>query len=176
MLALVNNSERPVFTLYIMNSNTLVTVLSPENTLCKLSSGSKKNLFEIVSKHIAKQSNGNAWEEIFNALIAREKYGTTGFGNGIAIPHCRLKSCKKPLGLFVTLKTPIDFDALDHQPVDLVFFLIVPEEAHDEHLNLLAQIASVLDKNAYRISLRDCHDDLELFKRFEKMLITTSCN
>jgi nitrogen PTS system EIIA component len=78
--------------------------------------------------------------------------------------------------LFASLKTPIDFDALDHQPVDLVFFLIVPEEAHDEHLNLLAQIANVLDSNPYRISLRDCHDALELFKRFEKMLITTSCN
>lgn len=159
-----------------MNTKTLVTVLSPENTLCNLSSGSKKKLFETISKHIAEEANSNQWEEIFNALIAREKYGTTGFGNGIAIPHCRLKSCRKPIGLFVKLKQPVDFDALDHQAVDLVFFLIVPEEAHDEHLNLLAQVASVLDKNAYRISLRDCQDDLDLFKRFEKMLLTTSCN
>lgn len=159
-----------------MNSNTLVTVLNPENTLCNFSSGSKKNLFETIAKHIAKAVSSNEWEEIYNALIAREKYGTTGFGNGIAIPHCRLKFCKKPIGVLVKLKTPIDFDALDHQPVDLVFFLIVPEAAHDEHLNLLAQVASVLDKNAYRISLRDCQDELELFKRFEKMLITNSCN
>jgi nitrogen PTS system EIIA component len=89
-----------------MNSNTLVTVLSPENTLCKLSSGSKKNLFEIVSKHIARDTGSNTWEEIFNALIAREKYGTTGFGNGIAIPHCRLKSCKKTGWLVCFLKNP----------------------------------------------------------------------
>lgn len=163
-------------TVLAMNSNTPISVLGPENTICNLASGSKKNLFEIVAKHIAKQTHNITWEEIFNALIAREKYGTTGFGNGIAIPHCRLKSCKKAIGVFVKLKTPIDFDALDHEPVDLVFVLIVPEKAHDEHLNLLAQIAGVLDKNPYRISLRDCHDHLDLFKRFEKMLLSTPCN
>lgn len=153
-----------------MNSNISNILLSPENTLCDIEVSSKKALFEIIAKHIYKEIQCNSWETVFDALIAREKLGTTGFGNGIAIPHCRLSACSQATTFFTKLKTAINFDAIDREPVDLVFVLIVPEHANDEHLNILSTLASILDKNACRVALRDCKNNHELFKRIDKML------
>jgi len=145
-------------------------LLSPENTLCGLSVNSKKSLLESVAKHIHQELPHETWESIFERLIAREKIGTTGFGQGIAIPHCRLSSCTQAMGVFTKLSHAIDFDAVDQQPVDLIFTLIVPEEENAIHLEILASIAAIFDSNALRISLRDADSDLELFKRINKML------
>jgi PTS system nitrogen regulatory IIA component len=93
-------------------------------------------------------------QDVFEALIAREKLGSTGFGNGIAIPHCRLKGCEAPISALLHLDAPIDFDAIDGAPVDLLFVLLVPEAATDAHLELLRQIASMLDRKEVREKLR----------------------
>jgi UPF0042 nucleotide-binding protein len=93
-------------------------------------------------------------QDVFEALIAREKLGSTGFGNGIAIPHCRLKGCEAPISALLHLEAPIDFDAIDGAPVDLLFVLLVPEAATDAHLELLRQIASMLDRKEVREKLR----------------------
>jgi len=153
-----------------MTSNIPETLLSPENTICDLEANSKKALIENIAKQIHRDVNSETWESLFDALIAREKYGSTGFGNGIALPHCRLSSCQQPTAFFTKLKSPIDFDSIDGEPVDLVFTLVVPENATDKHLEILAKLASILDKNALRISLRDSQDDSQLFKRISKML------
>lgn len=153
-----------------MNSKIPSTLLSPENTLCNLDISSKKALLEFIAKKIFKDVHSQSWEAIFDALIAREKLGSTGFGNGIAIPHCRLASCTQATAVFIKLNKAINFDALDGETVDLIFALIVPEQATDEHLNILSSLAEVLDKNACRISLRDCDNNNELFKRINKML------
>lgn len=153
-----------------MNSTIPTTLLSPENTLCNLEVSSKKVLLEIISQHISKEVHSDSWETIFDALIAREKYGSTGFGEGIAIPHCRLAHCQQATAFFTKLSTAIDFDSNDGQAVDLVFALVVPEQAHDEHLDILSKIAQILENNAFRVALRDSNDDRQLFKRISKML------
>lgn len=153
-----------------MNSKIPSTLLNPENTLCNVEVSSKKALLEIISKQIFKEVQSESWEAVFDALIARERLGSTGFGNGIAIPHCRLTSCTQATALLIKLNKAINFDALDGEYVDLIFALIVPEQATDEHLNILSSIASVLDKNACRIALRDSDSNNELFKRINKML------
>lgn len=155
---------------FVMNSRIPSTLFKPSNVLCSLNAGSKKAFFEIAAKEIFKDASIDSWEALFDALIAREKVGTTGFGDGIAIPHCRLASCKKPTAFFAKLSKAIDFDAIDGQEVDLIFVLVVPEEANSEHLDILSVLAAILEKNAYRISLRDSQSDEELLNRLERMI------
>jgi PTS system nitrogen regulatory IIA component len=103
-------------------------------------------------------------QDVFEALIAREKLGSTGFGNGIAIPHCRLKGCTSPISALLHLEAPIDFDAIDGAPVDLLFVLLVPEAATDAHLELLRQIASMLDRKEVREKLRSAPSNEALYQ------------
>jgi PTS system nitrogen regulatory IIA component len=96
-------------------------------------------------------------------LIAREKLGSTGLGEGIAIPHCRIENCSQPTGILLTLAEPIDFDSPDNQPVDLVFALLVPAEAHQQHLDTLAGLARLFSQPDFCDSLRNAQDRAELF-------------
>ena len=116
--------------------------------------GSKKRALEKVANLIAEQVPELAMQDVFEKLIAREKLGSTGFGNGIAIPHCRLEGCASPVSALLHLDAPIDYDAIDGAPVDLLFVLLVPEAATDAHLELLRQIASMLDRKEVRDRLR----------------------
>jgi PTS system nitrogen regulatory IIA component len=101
---------------------------------------------------------------VYEALLAREKLGSTGFGNGIAIPHCRLKGCTQPVSALIHLDAPIDYDAIDGAPVDLLFVLLVPEAATDAHLELLRQIASMLDRKEVREKLRSASSNEALYQ------------
>ncbi|PZQ43247.1 MAG: PTS fructose transporter subunit IIA, partial [Ectopseudomonas oleovorans] len=103
-------------------------------------------------------------QDIFESLIAREKLGSTGFGNGIAIPHCRLAGCSAPISAVLHLETAVDFDAIDGVPVDLLFVLLVPEAATDAHLDLLRQIASMLDRQDVRERLRQAKSGEDLYQ------------
>lgn len=103
-------------------------------------------------------------QDIFESLIAREKLGSTGFGNGIAIPHCRLPGCTAPISALLRLNAAVDFDAIDGAPVDLLFVLLVPEAATDAHLELLRQIASMLDRSDVRTSLRQAENSEALYR------------
>ncbi len=103
-------------------------------------------------------------QDVYEALIAREKLGSTGFGNGIAIPHCRLKGCETPVSALLHLDAPTDFDAIDGAPVDLLFVLLVPEAATDAHLELLRQIASMLDRDEVRKKLRSASTNEALYQ------------
>ncbi|MCP1618283.1 PTS system nitrogen regulatory IIA component [Pseudomonas otitidis] len=103
-------------------------------------------------------------QDIFESLVAREKLGSTGFGNGIAIPHCRLQGCAAPVSAVLRLDAAVDFDAIDGAPVDLLFVLLVPEAATDEHLELLRQIASMLDRSDVRDRLRHAQDSENLYQ------------
>ena len=140
-------------------------VLSPELTRCAFSGRSKKRIIEALSQLLAKHLNGEheLSERLFDNFVAREKLGSTGLGKGVAIPHCRTSGVKKIHGCLVKLTHPVDFDAIDDQPVDLIFSLIVPEEKNDEHLNTLARIASIMQNDDYRQKLRSCADDATLF-------------
>lgn len=139
-------------------------LLSPSNVLCALEGGSKKRTLEIAGRHIAEQFPELAAEDVFSGLLNRERLGSTGIGEGVAIPHCRLAGCQQPIGLLVQLATPIDFDAIDSNPVDLLFVLLVPEEACEEHLQTLGNLAELFNQSAFRDRLRAAQTDQALHK------------
>jgi PTS system nitrogen regulatory IIA component len=108
-----------------------------------LKANSKKQLLQLLSEKAAALT-GIPEREIFDTILQRERLGSTGVGNGIAIPHGKLPGVKRITGVFARLETPVDFEALDDQPVDLLFMLLAPESAGADHLKALARIARVL--------------------------------
>ena len=142
----------------------LENILSPGRSLVNVPGGSKKRVLEQIAKVISQDLPGLDTQAIFESLFARERLGSTGFGNGIAIPHCRMAGCTAPLSAILRLDTPIDFDAIDGAPVDLLFVLLVPEAATDEHLELLRQIASMLDRDEVRERLRRAPTGQDLYQ------------
>jgi PTS system nitrogen regulatory IIA component len=116
-------------------------ILSPELTLCGVPGSSKKRILELIAEQVSEHCPELEQTQIFNNLVARERLGSTGIGQGIAIPHCRLDGCQGVVGALLTLEDAVSFDAIDNQPVDLLFVLIVPKEATSEHLELLSQLA-----------------------------------
>ncbi len=142
----------------------LQTILTPGRSLVNVPGGSKKRVLEQIATLAARDLGELDAQDIFESLIAREKLGSTGFGNGIAIPHCRLSGCSSPLCAVLHLEAAVDFDAIDGAPVDLLFVLLVPEAATDEHLELLRQIASLLDRADIRERLRQAADSQALYQ------------
>ena len=142
----------------------LENILTPGRSLVNVPGGSKKRVLEQIAQLIARDLPDLDAQQIFESLIAREKLGSTGFGNGIASPHCRLPGCSQPLSAVLRLDAPVDFDAIDGAPVDLLFVLLVPEAATDEHLELLRQIASMLDRADVRERLRQADSNEALLQ------------
>ncbi|MCW8826000.1 MAG: PTS sugar transporter subunit IIA [Gammaproteobacteria bacterium] len=130
-------------------------LLSPERIGCHISASSKKRTLEQLSELLQNGADVEDKCEIFDALLERERLGTTGFGKGVAIPHGRLKSIKEPIAAFVTLEPGIDFDAVDHSPVDLILALLVPDDSADTHIELLSQIAEMLRDSDLTSALRN---------------------
>ena len=142
----------------------LENILTPGRSLVNVPGGSKKRALEQIANLISSQVPELEMQDVFEALIAREKLGSTGFGNGIAIPHCRLEGCETPVSALLHLEKPIDFDAIDGAPVDLLFVLLVPQAATDAHLELLRQIASMLDRKEVRDKLRSASSNEALYQ------------
>ena len=142
----------------------LETILTPARSLVNVPGGSKKRVLEQIANLVARDLTDLDAQDIFENLIAREKLGSTGFGNGIAIPHCRLPGCQAPISAVLHLDAAVDFGAIDGAPVDLLFVLLVPEAATDEHLELLRQIASMLDREQVRERLRQAQSNEELYQ------------
>ena len=140
-------------------------VLSQELTSCNLPGRSKKRILENIAQIITAQLNGSdeLCDLLFDNFVSREKLGSTGLGDGVAIPHCRTPGIKKIYGFLAKLTTPVEFDAIDDKPVDLLFALVVPEEKNDEHLSTLARIAAIMQDDASRQKLRSCDNDELLF-------------
>lgn len=143
---------------------TLQSILPPERTLTAVPGGSKKRVLEFFSTFIAQNTPSLDSQEVFSRLIGRERLGSTGIGNGVAIPHARSPHCKTPIAGFLKLQEPIDFDAIDGEPVDLLFVLLVPEEADDTHLSLLAEVANIMNDADTRTQLRKSESQHELYE------------
>ena len=118
-------------------------LLNPSGVIHKLRATSKKQVLQELAKRAA-EATGLPERQIFEVLLERERLGTTGVGNGIAIPHGKLPGLKRLFGMFARLDTPVDFDAIDEQPVDLVFLLLAPEAAGADHLKALARVSRLL--------------------------------
>lgn len=108
-----------------------------------LRANSKKQLLQLLAEK-ASEVTGLPERDVFDTILQRERLGSTGVGNGIAIPHGKLAGVKKITGVFARLESPVDFESLDDQPVDLVFLLLAPEGAGADHLKALSRIARVL--------------------------------
>ncbi|MCX8995760.1 PTS IIA-like nitrogen regulatory protein PtsN [Rhizobiaceae bacterium BDR2-2] len=121
----------------------LADLLQPDAIIPALKVNSKKQLLQELAAKAAKLT-GVPEREIFDVILQRERLGSTGVGNGIAIPHGKLNSIPAICGLFARLETPVDFEAIDDEPVDLVFLLLAPEGAGADHLKALSRIARVL--------------------------------
>jgi PTS system nitrogen regulatory IIA component len=141
----------------------LSDLLKPQAVLPSLHAQSKKQVLQEVCSSAA-EVTGLAEREIFDAILQRERLGSTGVGHGVAIPHGKLKPVERLVGTFARLARPVDFDALDDQPVDLVFLLLAPESAGADHLKALARIARVLRDGAVAHKLRLAKDADELYR------------
>jgi|SRR5680860_561360 PTS system nitrogen regulatory IIA component len=144
---------------------TIDNILAPELALCKVPASSKKRVLEFIAEQIRQHNDSLSESQIFNNLIARERLGSTGIGQGIAIPHCRLEGLEHVIGVLMTLEETVEFDAIDNQPVDLVFALVVPKEATSEHLELLSQLAEKFNERTFCDRLRQCEDASTLYQR-----------
>ena len=132
--------------------STITPLLALENIVLDLEASSKKRVFEHVGL-LFENHQGIARNVVFDSLFARDNLGSTGLGRGVAIPHGRIKGLKEARGAFVRLTTPIPFDAPDGLPVSLLFVLLVPEQATEQHLQILSELAE-------RFSDSHCRDAL----------------
>ncbi len=115
---------------------------------------SKKRILEQAARLLAANAEEPSAEQIFERLLERERLGSTGLAGGVALPHARMPGMHESRGAFLRLLEPVEFDALDGKPVDLIFALLVPEEATEEHLQLLAKLAAMFNDESLRDRLR----------------------
>ena len=137
-------------------------LLVPEGVVADLKATSKKQALQDLAKRAAEVS-GLHERAIFDVMMERERLGTTGVGNGIAIPHGKLANLDRLHGLFARLEQPIDFHAIDERPVDLIFVLLAPENAGADHLKALARISRLLRNNGICDKLRGTDSAEALF-------------
>lgn len=140
----------------------IADLLRPEQVIAHLRATSKKQALQDLARRAA-QTAGQNERAIFDVLMERERLGTTGVGNGIAIPHGKLPNLERLHGLFARLDHPIDFDAIDERPVDLIFLLLAPESAGADHLKALARVSRLLRDKAACEKLRGTDDQEALY-------------
>lgn len=128
---------------------------------------SKKRLLEQIANMLAERLPNIDARQIFRTLIERENLGSTGIGNGVALPHGRIAGLEDVVGVFLHLKNALDFDAVDHLPVNLVFAILVPENATEEHLNLLASLAGIFRNDEKRQKLLETTDPSLIRETFD---------
>ena len=131
----------------------IVDLISTESVVSNLHATSKKQALQDLARRAASLA-GLEERAVFDVLIERERLGTTGVGNGIAIPHGKLSNLDKLYGLFARLERPVDFNAIDEKPVDLIFLLLAPESAGADHLKALARVSRLLRDSSICEKLR----------------------
>jgi nitrogen PTS system EIIA component len=133
-----------------------------ERVDCDLDIASKKRILQRLGELLASAQPGLTPATVFEHLLERERLGSTGLGHGIALPHARMNHVKESVGAFIQLRKAVDFNAIDGCPVDLAFALLVPEEATDEHLQLLARLAAMFDNDGLCDRLRQARSAQQL--------------
>ena len=147
--------------------NHIAKLLPLANVAVDVEASSKKRLFEQVGL-LFENNHGIARTVVFDALFAREKLGSTGLGQGIAIPHGRIKGIKEAVAACVRLATPIQFESMDGKPVSLAFVLLVPEAATERHLLLLSELAQMFSDRVFRDNIAAAPDATALHDLFMK--------
>ena len=145
--------------------NLIASLLRPENIVAGLDASSKKRVFEQAGL-LFENNQQLARSTVYDALFAREKLGSTALGLGVAIPHGRIKGLKSAVGAFFRLAAPVPFDAPDGVAVELVFVLLVPQSANEQHLQLLAELAQMFSERKFREQLLAAPDNTALLGLF----------
>lgn len=135
----------------------IAKLLPPANVVLDLDASSKKRVFEQAGL-LFENNQGLGRAAVFDSLFAREKLGSTGLGQGIAIPHGRIKGLKEAVGAFLRLQQPVPFDAPDGKAVNILFILLVPEQATEFHLQLLSELAQMFSDRGFRDQLNAATD------------------
>jgi PTS system nitrogen regulatory IIA component len=128
-------------------------LLAPSRISIKLNVSSKKRLLQSLAGLLLRDRDELDRDTIFQILLERERLGSTGIGDGVALPHGRVNGIEHAIGAFVTLKTPLDYDAIDEQPITMAFALLVPADANEVHLKLLSQLAELFSNSEFRRGL-----------------------
>lgn len=145
--------------------NNISRLLSPDTVSLTAHAATKEVLFQVAADAFSGQL-GIPSSQIRDALLMREQLGSTGLGQGVGIPHGRLKGLKQVAGMFFRLGKPVPFDTPDNRPVDLVFFLLVPEQSTEEHLQLLSELAQGFSDPEFRDGLRKAQDVNDIIQIF----------
>lgn len=146
----------------------LQEILTLDCTLCAVPVTSKKRIFDTICQTAAKHISELNQHELLESLMAREQMGSTGIGNGIAIPHGRLAETNQVVAVVLTTQEAIDFDAIDNRPVDIFIALFVPESACKDHLSTLQSIAQLFSNKQTGKDVRKCVDNGQLFKLIQE--------
>jgi PTS system nitrogen regulatory IIA component len=141
----------------------LIDLLAPSRVVAGAGVSSKKRLLDMLAGLLAEGADLPLERQVFDSLCSRERLGSTGLGHGVAIPHGRTAGLPAAVGAFLRLSEPIDFSALDGQPVDLVFALAVPEHFTNQHLLLLSQLAEMFSDTSFTRQLREARDSAALY-------------
>lgn len=142
----------------------LAKILSPNNVALELDVSSKKRAFEQAGL-LFENNSGIARSSVSDNLFARERMGSTGLGHGVAVPHGRIKGLKSPLAAFVRLAEPIPFESPDGQPVNLLIFLLIPDNVTQQHLEILSEIAEMFSDDAFRSAIASDPDPASVHAR-----------
>ncbi|QYZ66379.1 MAG: PTS sugar transporter subunit IIA [Gammaproteobacteria bacterium (ex Lamellibrachia satsuma)] len=131
---------------------------------CQIEASSKKRVLEELGQRLAGEIPALTQDMVFDSLLQRERLGSTGLGRGIALPHARMPQVRNAIGAFIQLQGGVDFDAVDGQPVDLAFAMLVPEEATEVHLQLLAKLAAMFSDAGFCDKLRKTETAEDIFE------------
>lgn len=145
-------------------------LLTPDRVRCGAELSSKKRVLEALGELLEPEEGGPSEptaQQVFESLIGRERLGSTGLGKGVALPHARAAGIERPVAALMTLRQPVAFDAIDHQPVDVVLALLVPEQSVDEHLRILSSLAELFSDTELCERLRQCTSAQELYHELE---------
>lgn len=143
----------------------IAELLPPSNVVIDLDASSKKRVFEQAGL-LFENNQGIARSVVFDSLFSRERLGSTGLGQGIAIPHGRIKGLKEAAGAFLRLAAPVQFDAPDGRPVTMLFVLLVPEQANERHLQILSELAQMFSDPGFRDQLMQAPDNAAIHALF----------
>ena len=141
----------------------LEEIINPDAVLCNAKARSKKHCLEILSELLVRSQPDISADDIFGSLIERERLGCTSLEAGVAFPHCRVEGIDRCIAAMIKLSDPIDFDATDGEPVDLVFGLMVPAEVTDMHHADIAMITDLLGNEELRSKLREATSSSALY-------------
>lgn len=155
---------------------TISELVTPQSVHYGLDAGSRKRLFQTMAEAFVDPTapdKEEAIDEIYDGLVERERLGSTALGDGVAIPHCRV-NCPRIAGAFYTLAEPIEYEAPDQKPVDLVFVLLVPKEEKNAHIVALQRLAQLFSKASHLSGLRNAQSNASLFAELVRIDDTLS--